>query len=89
MSRDFSDELPTRTLENVKPTTPTNLTIGNTTSTSIELSWEASTDNYQLAGYNIYINGELYQTIEDLTIILTGLTESETYTINLSAINAD
>ena len=41
------------------PTTPTNLTATAISSSQIDLSWNASTDNMGVAGYEIYRNGTL------------------------------
>jgi chitodextrinase len=38
----------------VAPTTPTNLTVLSTNGTSVSLNWTASTDNIEVAGYDIY-----------------------------------
>lgn len=39
------------------PTTPTNLIVTQTASSSVTLSWASSTDNVGIAGYSIYKNG--------------------------------
>ena len=39
------------------PTAPTSLAVGGVTSTSISLSWNASSDNAGVSGYRIYRNG--------------------------------
>lgn len=36
------------------PTVPQNLTLGTVTDTTVDLSWNASTDNVAVAGYNVY-----------------------------------
>jgi chitodextrinase len=38
----------------VAPTSPTNLAVLSTNGTSVTLNWTASTDNIEVAGYNIY-----------------------------------
>ena len=38
----------------VAPTTPTNLAVLSTNGTSVTLNWTASTDNIEVAGYDIY-----------------------------------
>jgi hypothetical protein len=36
------------------PTVPQNLTLGTVTTTTVDLSWNPSTDNVAVAGYNVY-----------------------------------
>jgi len=67
------------------PTAPTSLASTATTSTSISVSWNASTDNVGVTGYNVYSNGVLKTTVTGLTATITGLTASTSYNINISA----
>ena len=61
------------------PTTPTNLTLGTVTSSSIALSWTASTDNIGVSGYDIYMNGTIKTTVTGNSVTISGLTPSTTY----------
>ena len=61
------------------PTTPTNLTLGTVTSSSIALSWTASTDNIGVSGYDIYMNGTIKTTVTGNSATISGLTPSTTY----------
>ena len=61
------------------PTTPTNLTLGTVTSSSIALSWTASTDNIGVSGYDIYMNGTIKTTVTGNSASISGLTPSTTY----------
>jgi hypothetical protein len=45
------------------PTTPGNVTATATGSTSVKVSWSASTDNVGVAGYRLYRNGALLTTV--------------------------
>lgn len=47
-----------------KPTAPDNLSLSWRSSTSFFVNWEPSTDNSQVAGYNLYLNG--YKINEEL-----------------------
>jgi chitinase len=71
------------------PTTPTNLTSPSKTTTSISLSWGASTDSggSGLAGYNVYRNGATTPTGQTTgtTFTDTGLTPNTTYTYTVRA----
>jgi hypothetical protein len=42
------------TADSIAPSTPTALTAAGTTDSSTNLSWNASTDNVGVTGYNIY-----------------------------------
>lgn len=68
------------------PTAVTGLTVGTITSTTIDLSWNASTDNTGVTNYDIYINGVKYASSGGATFVtLTGLTPSTTYSIYVLA----
>lgn len=61
------------------PTTPTNLTVSNTTSSSVSLSWTASTDNVGVSGYEVYLNGVFQFSVSGTTAVVNGLASSTTY----------
>jgi len=73
-------------VDNIPPTTPGTLSSPAKTSTSITLSWGASTDSggSGLAGYNIYRNGSTTPTHQttgtSTTFTDTGLSPNTTYT---------
>ena len=70
------------------PTIPTNLTVSNTTSSSVSLSWTASTDNVGVSGYEIYVNGNYTTTATSTTTVVNGLTPSTTYSFYVKAKDA-
>ncbi|MCM0667993.1 endonuclease [Flavobacterium tyrosinilyticum] len=70
------------------PTTPTSLASTSKTSTSISLSWTASTDNVAVTGYEVYANSVLKTTVSTLTTTITGLTASTSYSIYIKAKDA-
>ncbi|OXE98021.1 putative secreted protein (Por secretion system target) [Flavobacterium araucananum] len=70
------------------PTAPTGLASTAKTATSITVSWNASTDNVGVTGYNVYSNGVLKTTVTSLTATITGLTASTSYNINVTAKDA-
>jgi len=49
----------TTTADTTRPSVPLNLAMTSTTSSSISLSWSASTDNVGVTGYELYQNGLL------------------------------
>lgn len=69
----------TQTSDNQPPTTPTNLVANNPTSSTVALSWTASTDNIGVAGYDVYANGVLKTTVSGTSATVQGLASSTTY----------
>lgn len=67
------------------PTTPTALTAGTTTGTSVALSWSAATDNVGVAGYDVLRNGVAVATSATTSYTDTGLTPDTTYTYAVRA----
>ncbi len=70
------------------PTTPGNLTASNTSTTSTQLSWTASTDNVGVTAYRVYVDGNLNGTTAGLNYTLTGLTPATTYNLQVTAVDA-
>jgi chitodextrinase len=63
------------------PTPPSNLTANNITTSSLTLTWTASTDNVGVAGYDVYKDNTQIDTslVTGTTYNVTGLTASTTY----------
>jgi chitodextrinase len=61
------------------PTTPSNLVITGYSSTSVGLSWNASTDNVAVTGYEVYVDGVLNQTVTGTSANILGLTSNTVY----------
>ena len=70
------------------PTTPTKLTTTVVSSSQINLSWTASTDNVAVTGYKIYRNGSQVGTATGTTYQDTGLSASTTYSYTVAAYDA-
>lgn len=72
------------------PTAPTSLTVTGKTSTSVSLSWNASTDNVGVTGYKIYNGNTLVATVSGSTLNynVTGLTANTAYTFTVKAADA-
>jgi len=70
------------------PTAPTSLASTSKTSTSITLSWTASTDNVAVTGYDVYANSVLKTTVSGTNATITGLTASTAYSIYVKAKDA-
>jgi chitodextrinase len=70
------------------PTAPTNLASGTVTSSSVSLSWNASSDNVGVTGYQIVQNGNVVQSVTGLSTTATGLSANTTYYFNVKAFDA-
>lgn len=80
------------TLKNVSdgiaPTAPTNLVTSNITINSVDLNWDASTDNVSVSEYEIYRDGGLINSTTNLNYTDNGLTENTTYAYYIVAKDA-
>jgi hypothetical protein len=80
-----STSLYTNITDTVPPSNPSNLISTGKTSTSVDLSWTASTDDVGLVGYLIYVNG-VYNAYSSNTIVtIHNLTPSTAYTFKVYA----
>ena len=72
------------------PTAPANLQTSAVNATSVTLTWEASTDNYAVAGYTITRDGSPLgtTTAQTLTFTDTTVSSSTTYTYTVTAFDA-
>ena len=72
----------------IPPSLPPGLTAAAVSSTQINLSWNASTDNVGVAGYRVFRNGTQVGTTSQLSYSDTALTASTTYSYTVSAFDA-
>ncbi len=70
------------------PSVPTNLSATATSSSQINLSWTASTDNVAVTGYKIYRGGVFLTNNTGTTYSNTGLTASTAYSYTVAAYDA-
>lgn len=70
------------------PTAPTSLAVTGTTTTSVSLSWTASTDAVGVTAYDVYMDGILKTTVTGVTATIPGLTPSTTYAFYVIAKDA-
>ena len=70
------------------PSVPANLTVSNVTSVGATLTWNASTDNVGVTGYDVYAGATLLANTSNTTIALTGLTCNTSYTFTVRAKDA-
>ena len=70
------------------PTTPTNLSVSNVTSSAMTVSWTASTDNVGIASYKVLRNGVQAGTTATTSFANTGLSSSTNYSFTAQAFDA-
>ncbi len=75
-------------IDTTAPSTPVNLVASNTTQTSTVVSWNSSTDNVGVTGYNIYQDGALLSTTGTTSIPVSGLLANTTYSFFVRAKDA-
>src|SRR3989344_4461946 len=69
------------------PTTPTNLSASAVSSSQINLSWTASTDNVGVTGYRVYRGGTQIASPSTTSYSDTGLSPSTTYSYTVAAVD--
>ena len=75
--------------DTLPPTVPTGVAAAAVSSSEIDLSWAASTDNVGVAGYRVYRGGALAATVASVTTWRdTGLSASTTYSYTVVAFDA-
>ncbi|MEW7278931.1 T9SS type A sorting domain-containing protein [Aquimarina sp. 2201CG1-2-11] len=71
------------------PTAPTNLTASNITSTTIDVSWTASSDNVAVTRYDVLVDGKtVVYGITETNTTLTRLNANTEYSISVIAYDA-
>lgn len=70
------------------PTAPANLTVSGITSSSVTLSWSASSDNVGVAGYDVYQGSSVVLSVTGTTATVTGLSASTAYSFKVVAKDA-
>jgi len=71
--------------DSTPPSTPTGLSATTVSSTQINLSWTASTDNVGIGGYTIFRNGTQIGSTSNTTYSDTGLSASTAYSYTVQA----
>ncbi|MFB4293897.1 carbohydrate-binding protein [Nonomuraea sp. ATR24] len=70
------------------PSVPANLRSTGTTTTSVSLAWNASTDNVAVSGYDVYRGSTLVSTATGTSFTDTGRTPNTSYTYTVRARDA-
>ena len=74
--------------DNENPTAPTNLAVTGSSSSTVSLSWTASTDNVGVTSYDIYVNSTFKSSVSGTTAIVNGLTPVTMYSFYVVAKDA-
>jgi Zn-dependent metalloprotease/chitodextrinase len=85
---DYTVNLTAATADTSAPTVPSSLTASGTTTTTTNLSWNASSDNVGVTGYDVYQGSSLKATVTGTTYAVTGLSASTAYTFSVRAKDA-
>ncbi|MBX6383774.1 MAG: fibronectin type III domain-containing protein [Microbispora sp.] len=70
------------------PSVPTGLRVTGTTSSSVSLAWNASTDDVGVTGYQVYRGTQLVATVTGTTYTDSGLASGTTYSYTVRARDA-
>ena len=71
-----------------KPTTPTALSAGAVTVSSLTLSWKASTDSLGITSYTVYKGSAVAGTSKTTSLAISGLSPNTSYTFTVVATDA-
>jgi chitodextrinase len=78
----------TQSADVTPPSTPTGLTVGGATQSSISLGWNASTDDVGVAGYHLFRNNSALGTTTANSYTFSGLACGTSYTLGVDAYDA-
>ncbi len=67
------------------PTVPMNLVASSITTFSIDLSWDASTDNVAVTSYEVYVDGNLEASTTVASYTITGLDSDTSFSLTVLA----
>ncbi len=70
------------------PSQPTNLSVSNEQDTQVTLTWNASSDNVGVTGYEIFVDGSSIGTTAGTSVNVTGLTACTSYNFGVRALDA-
>lgn len=76
--------------DDTAPTAPSNLVATSVSTQSVDLTWDASTDEVGVTAYTIFANGSSVATVDDAVtaVTLTGLAHDTSYAIKVRAYDA-
>lgn len=70
------------------PSVPTGLAATSPNQNSFDLSWNASTDNFGVTGYDVYKDGILYGSTTNTSLTISGLVKNTSYSMTVKAKDA-
>lgn len=70
------------------PSVPNGLVSSNVTSSSFDVSWNASSDNVGVTGYTVYLDGNSQGTTTSTSYSFSGLSASTSYNVTVDAYDA-
>ncbi len=76
------------TVDNEAPSGPTNLSASNTTMTTTDLSWNASTDNIAVTSYQVFNGVALIASSAGTSLTVINLVPNTNYTFTVKAVDA-
>ncbi|AFH63946.2 fibronectin type III domain-containing protein [Paenibacillus caseinilyticus] len=79
---------PASTADSTAPTAPTGLKVNGVTSSSVTLSWTASTDNVGVTGYEVYRGSAPAASVTGTSATVSGLAAGTSYTFTVKAKDA-
>ena len=74
--------------DNENPSAPTNLVTSNPTATSVDLNWNAATDNIAVSSYDIYVNSNYDSSTSATSATVTALSPETNYCFTVIAKDA-
>ncbi|MGB0185788.1 MAG: T9SS type A sorting domain-containing protein, partial [Flavobacteriaceae bacterium] len=74
--------------DNENPSAPTNLVASNPTATSVDLNWNAATDNIAVSSYDIYVNSNYNSSTSATSATVTALSPETNYCFTVIAKDA-
>ncbi|WP_283641278.1 GEVED domain-containing protein [Mesonia mobilis] len=86
---DYTVTISGGTADTEAPSAPTNLSANNVTETTVDLSWNASSDNVGVTGYDVYQGSSLLGSATGTTAQITGLTANTSYSFYVEAKDAE
>jgi endonuclease I/chitodextrinase len=73
------------TSDNETPTKPENVVLSNSTTTTINAAWSASSDNVAVTKYEIFVDGSFNGNTSNTAYTISGLNSGTTYSITVIA----
>lgn len=82
---DYTVNITSGTADTQAPSAPTSLAASGTTSSGTSLSWNASSDNVGVTGYDVYRDGSFLTSVTSTSYSVTGLSANTTYSFYVKA----